>query len=165
MHCRPFLVPETENRGVCISLAYCPSSDDIVSTFRPKVEMSNEIAVSQYSLTQSVMGQGMQGSHVLLKRVGGNCYQKLGSSCANVSDVRLPRSAIIDLQSHDPLFISGDEITHELVLKELPSFRVAQCIKSQKHPLRDVKYSHDLSSHLLCCLSEDTLQFFSAKFS
>ncbi|KAL6337278.1 hypothetical protein AAG906_036592 [Vitis piasezkii] len=162
---RPFLVPETKNHGVCISLAHCPSSDDIVSTFRPKVEMSNEIAVSQYSPTPSVMGQGMQGSHVLLKRVGGNCYQKLGSSCANVNDVRLPRSAIIDLQSHHPLFVSGDEITHELVLQELPSLRVSQRLKSQKHPLRDVKYSHDLSPSLLCCLSEDTLQFFSAKFS
>lgn len=165
VHCRPFLVPETKNHGVCISLAHCPSSDDIVSTFRPKVEMSNEIAVSQYSPTPSVMGQGMQGSHVLLKRVGGNCYQKLGSSCANVNDVRLPRSAIIDLQSHHPLFVSGDEITHELVLQELPSLRVSQRLKSQKHPLRDVKYSHDLSPSLLCCLSEDTLQFFSAKFS
>lgn len=127
--------------------------------------MPNEVAVSQYSLTPSVMGQGIQGSHVLLKRVDGNCYQRFATSCANVNNVRLPRSAIINMQNNDPLFISGDEITHELVLQKLPSLGVAQRLKSQKHPLRDVKHSHDLSPSLLICLSDETLQFFSAKFS
>ncbi|GFS45728.1 transducin/WD40 repeat-like superfamily protein [Actinidia rufa] len=91
---RPSLVPESENQGVCIALAYCPSSNHVVASFRPKVEMSGDMAVSQPSLTPatSLMGQGR--------------------------------------------------------------------LKSQKHPVRDVKYAHDLSSGLLSCLSEDKLQLF-----
>ena len=87
-------------------------------------------------------------------------YQKLGSTSANVNDIRLAKSAIIDRQNHDVLFASSNEATYELFLQELPSFMVVQRLKSQKHSIRDVKYAHDLSSGLLSCLSEDKLQLF-----
>ncbi|XP_057478678.1 uncharacterized protein LOC130766025 [Actinidia eriantha] len=159
---RPSLVPESENQGVCIALAYCPSSNHIVASFRPKIEIACDMAVSQPSLTPatSLMGQGVQGSHILYKNVGNRCYQKLGSTIANVNDIRLAKSAIIDRQNHDVLFASSNEATCELFLQELPSFMVVQRLTSQKHPVRDVKYTHDLSSGLLSCLSEDKLQLF-----
>ncbi|KAJ7976907.1 E3 ubiquitin-protein ligase RFWD3 [Quillaja saponaria] len=161
----PYLVPETENRGVCISLAYCPSSDDIVASYRPKVDMTGDILVSQPSLTPfQINGQGIQGSHVSFKRMGSN-FQQLGSTCANVSDVRLPKSAIIDTESGSRFFASGDEVTSELILQELPSFTVLQHFKSSEHPMRDLKYSHALGVGLLGCLSESSLQLFSTKLS
>ncbi|GMP50302.1 hypothetical protein CsSME_00016974 [Camellia sinensis var. sinensis] len=161
----PFLVPESENQGVCIGLAYCPSNNHIVASFRPKVEMSNDMAVSQPSLTaaSSLMGQGIQGSNILFKSLGNRRFQKLGSTYMTVNDIRLPKSAIVDRQNHNPQFAYGSEVACELVLQELPSFMDVQHLKSQKHPIRDVKYTHDLSSGLLSCLSEDILQLFSSK--
>ncbi|XWS59622.1 hypothetical protein CRYUN_Cryun08bG0137900 [Craigia yunnanensis] len=102
---RPFLVSETGNQGVCISLAYCSSSDDIVASYRPRIDFPNEMAFSQPLLTP-VIGQGVQGSHVHLKRAGSNCYQKLGVTCANVNDVWLPRSTIMNIENHGCLFAS-----------------------------------------------------------
>ncbi|XVF07838.1 hypothetical protein REPUB_Repub06bG0174200 [Reevesia pubescens] len=157
---RPFLVSETGNQGVCISLAYCPSSDDIVASYRPRFGFSNEMASSQPLLTP-VIGQGVQGSHVHLKRAGSNRYQKLGVTCANVNDVRLPRSTIMNIENHGSLFASVDELTGELVLQELPYFNVVQHLKLQKHPIHDVKYAHALDGGLLGCLSENILHLFS----
>lgn len=155
-----------EDQGVCISLAYCPRSDDIVASYRPKFEMSNEMFVSQLSSTQSrVTGQGVVGSHVLFKRAGSSCFQKSGSVYANVNDIRLPKSAIIDTEDHKQLFASSNEATSELVLQELPSFTVCQRLKSERHPLRDMKYTHAFSQGLLGCLTDDTLQIFSSGIS
>uniref|UniRef100_A0A2N9IJN9 RING-type E3 ubiquitin transferase n=1 Tax=Fagus sylvatica TaxID=28930 RepID=A0A2N9IJN9_FAGSY len=163
----PFLVPESANQGVCISLAYSPSSDDIVASYRPKVGMLNEMTVSQPSLMPSqVIGQGIQGSHFHYKEVETNCFQKLGSAFANVNDSQLPqRSAILDTGNQNQLFAFGDEVTSELILQELPSFTVRQRLKTQKRPIRDVKYTHTISQGLLSCLSDDTLQLFSTKLS
>ncbi|KAI8563274.1 hypothetical protein RHMOL_Rhmol03G0100200 [Rhododendron molle] len=160
---RTFLIPGSENQGVCIALAYCPSSNHIVASFRPKIEMSNDTVVSQPSLSPvtSLMGKGVWGTHVLYKALGNSCYQKLGSTCASVNEVRLPKSAIIYNQNLQ--FASTNEVTCEVGLQELPSFMVVQHLKSQTHPIRDVKYTHDLSSGLLSCLSEDRLQLFSRK--
>ncbi|KAK6231671.1 hypothetical protein SCA6_001744 [Theobroma cacao] len=157
---RPFLVSETGNQGVCISLAYCPNSDDIIASYRPRIDFSNEMASSQPLLTP-VNGQGVQGSHVHLKRAGSNSYQKLGVTCANVNDVRLPRFTIMNIENHVCLFASGDELTGELVLQKLPSFTVVQRVTLPKHPIHDVKYSHAFDGGLLGCLSEDILQLFS----
>ncbi|XP_015898419.1 uncharacterized protein LOC107431904 isoform X3 [Ziziphus jujuba] len=160
----PSFVHGMENQGVCISLAYCPSSDDIVASYRPKVEMSNEMALTQPSLTQSrVPGQGVVGSHVHLKRVGSSNFQKLSSIYANVNDIRLPKSAIIDIEDRSQLFASSNEATSELLLQELPSFTVCQRLKSERHPLRDMKYTHALSQCLLGCLCDDTLQIFNTQ--
>lgn len=155
---RPFLVPTTENRGVCISLACSPISNDIVASFRPRIEMSGEISFTQSSLTQSsTIGQGVQGSHVLLNRLEGNSYVNLGSTFGNVSDIRLPKSTIIDMENGNRLFASEDEVTRELVLYELPSLSVVERFPSQPHSIRDVKYA---SGGLLGCLSEDRLRLF-----
>lgn len=160
---RAFLIPESENQGVCIALAYCPSSNHIVASFRPKVEMSNDMVVSQPSPApvSSSMGQGVWGTHILYKALGNSCYQKLGSSCAYVNEVRLQKSAIT--YNHNLQFASTKEVTGEVVLQELPSFEVVQHLKSQPYPIRDVKYTHDLSSGLLSCLSDDRLRLFSRK--
>lgn len=161
------MVPESVNQGICISLSYSPSSDDIVASYRPKVEMQNEMAISQPSITHSqVIGQGVQGSHVHYKEVGSNCFQKLGSACANVNESRIPiRSAILDIENQGRMFASGDEVTRELILQELPSFTVLQHLNTQKRPIRDVKYTHAISQGLLSCLSEDTLHLFGTKLS
>lgn len=166
-YCRPILVPESENQGVCISLACSPSSNDIVASFRPKVEMSGDFTVSQQFLTPStsLMGQGVQGSHVLYQRLGSRCYQRLGSSCAAVDGTRMVKSAIIDIENQNPLFASRDEATNELALQELPSLTVIQHLKSHKHPIWDVKYMHLVNSSLLGCLTTDTLQLFSPSLS
>ncbi|KAM2467592.1 hypothetical protein FF1_009357 [Malus domestica] len=163
----PTLVPQTENQGVCISLAYCPSNDDIVASYRPKVETSDETLLSQPQLTPSRggFGQGTVGSHVLLKRADINCFDRLGSACTNVCDIGLPRSAIIDVGNHSTLFASQDKLSSELVLQELPSFTTLQRLKLQKDPLRDLKYSPAIKQGLLSCLSGDKLQLFSTKLS
>lgn len=155
------MVSKTENQGVCISLAYNHSSDDIIASYRPKIDFPNEMAVSQPVLTPTI-GQGVQGSHVHFKRLGRNSYQKLGSAFANVNDIRLSRSTIINIQNKI-FFASGDEVTVELILQELPSFTVVQRLKSPKLPIHDVKYTDALGQGLLGCLSEDVLQLFSLK--
>lgn len=155
-----------ENQGVCISLAYCPTNKDVVASYRPKVEMPNDMAVSQSLPTQSsVAGQGVVGSHVLFRRAGSSCFQKLASVYAAVNDIRLPKTAIIDTKDQNRLFASSNEATCELVLQELPSFTVRQRLKSERPPLRDMKYTHASGQGLLSCLTDDTLQIFSAELS
>lgn len=157
------MVPETDNQGVCISLAYCPSSDDIVVSYRPKFDTSMDVPLSQLSPTPSqVIGQGVQGSHVLFKRQGSDYFQKMGSSYANLSKIRFPKCVIIDIENQSRLFAAGDEVTCELVLHELPSFRVIQQFKLPAQA-RDVRYSP--SHGILGCLSENKLQLFHTKLS
>lgn len=156
------MVPDSDIQGVCISLAYCPSSDDIVVSYRPRFDTSMDVPLTQQSLTPLVSGQGAQGSHVLFKREDSHHFQKIGSSYANVSKIRLPKCVIIDLEDQRRLFASGDDVTCELVLHELPSFRVLQQFKLPAQ-VRDVKYSP--SHGILGCLSENTLQLFCAKHS
>lgn len=157
----PFLVPEAEDQGACVSLAYSHHSDDIVASFRPKIQIANEMGFSQPLLTPAI-GQAVQGSHILLKRQGTTSYQKLGAACANVNDVRLSRSTIINVQNKT-FFASGDEATGELILQELPSFNIVQRLKPLKLPIHDVNFTGALGWGLLGCLSEDTLQLFRAE--
>ncbi|GMH09847.1 hypothetical protein Nepgr_011688 [Nepenthes gracilis] len=104
------LIPETEGQGVCISFAYCHCTDNIVTTFRPRVDMCNETAVSQPILSSSsAVGPCAQGSHVHFERRDGSLV-KLGSTCANVPIIRLPKSAIVGLENHCSLLAYGDEI-------------------------------------------------------
>lgn len=156
------MIPETANEGVCISLAYCPRSDQIVASYRPKVEMSGEVAFSQSTISPSPgIGRGTRGSHVLFERIGIKSYQKLGSVSANVSDVRLPRSLIFKVNESNPLFAFGDEATNELILQKLPSFSLSQRLKLSKHQFRDVRYTTVMNQGLLSCLTDDTVQVFS----
>lgn len=146
------MVHGTDNQEVCISLAYSPSSDDTVVSYRPKLN----------TLTGELIGQGVQGSHVLLKRTGGNNFQKMGSSYDNVSKIRLPRCIIINIGNQNRMFASGDEVTCDLVLQELPSFRVIQRFKMPAQA-RDIRYSP--SHGMLGCLSENSLQIFRTNLS
>ncbi|CAJ1892073.1 unnamed protein product [Sphenostylis stenocarpa] len=159
---RPLVVPETNNQGVCISLAYCPSSDDIVASYRPTFNMSTDVPLSQPLSTPLSAGQGVQGTHVLFNRMGSHHFQKVGSSYANVSKIRLPKCVIMDIENQSRLFASWDEVTCDLVLHELPSFRVLQQFKLPAHA-RDIRYSP--SHGILGCLSESTLQLFHSKHS
>lgn len=150
--------PDDYDQGVCISLAYCPSSDDIVVSYRPKFNSAVEVPPSQsWPPPTYVTGQGVQGSHVLLNKTDRDNYQKMGSSNANVSDIRLPKSVIIDTQNQNRLFASVDEATCDLVLQELPSFRTIQQFKMPAQ-VRDIRYSP--SHGMLGCLTENSLQLF-----
>lgn len=112
--------------------------------------------------TPTAPGQGTRGSHVLYKKMGCT-YQKLGVTSANVCDIRLPKSTLIDGVHQNPVLASGDEFMHEMVLQELPSLMDIDRLKPKKYPIRDIKYTQHLGSGLLSCLSEDSFQLFSAK--
>lgn len=165
MHCRPVLVPGSENEGVCVSLACSSSNSDIVASYRPKVKMLNKELASQASPTPStsLMGNSVLGSHVSYKRTS-QCYQKLGSACANVNDIRLPKSAIVDMCNNDsPLFVSGNEVRCEITLQSLPSLLTVQHLSPRKFPVRDIKFTHGSNSSILGCLCEDILHLYSPK--
>ncbi|XP_010243243.1 PREDICTED: E3 ubiquitin-protein ligase RFWD3-like [Nelumbo nucifera] len=159
---RPFLVPELENQGVCMSLAYCSSTDDIVASFRPDGTTDSQLSPSP---SPTALGQGIQGSHVLVKRIGSSGYQNLGSTSATISKIRIPRSTIVKVGACTTLFAYGDDINRELCLRELPSLRVIQKLQPHQYPILDVKYAHSSGPGLLGCMSEDKLQLFSARVS
>lgn len=149
-----------------MSLACSSSNSDIVATYRPKVNMLNKELASQASPTPStsLMGNSVLGSHVSYKRTSNQCYEKLGSTCANVNDIRLPKSAIIDMCNDElPLFVSGDEVRCEITLQVLPSLLTVQLLNPRKFPVHDVKFTHGSNSRILGCLCEDMLQLYSPK--
>lgn len=156
------MVPGSENQGVCISLACCPSSDEIVASFRPKVEMPSEVSDSQVLPTPvtSAVGRCVMGSHVSYKCLSSQSYQRQGSTCAYVDAVRLPKSAIINGKNNVSFFASGDEASRDIVLQELPSLMAVQRLYPQKLPVRDIKFTHVGSAALLSCLCDDMLQLF-----
>uniref|UniRef100_A0A2N9FGN4 Uncharacterized protein n=1 Tax=Fagus sylvatica TaxID=28930 RepID=A0A2N9FGN4_FAGSY len=160
---RPFLVPGLENQGICMSLAYSPSSDDIVASYRPKILTSNGATSSQSSPSSSVLNQGTVGSLVHVRRVAGSFYFKLGSIPANVSHVQMTKSTIINIENCHPIFAYGDEVTHGLSLRALPTLTVSQNLKPHHLPILDVKYAHSQGLGLLGCISKDKLQLFSPK--
>ncbi|KAL1822696.1 hypothetical protein ACET3Z_009474 [Daucus carota] len=165
---RPFLIPGSDNEGVCVSLACSSSNSNIVASYRPKVNMLNKESASQAVPTPSTnaMGNSVVGSHVSYKRTSSQCFQKLGSTCANVNDIRLPKSAIVDIRNDDaPLFVSGDEARGEITLQLLPSLLTVQHLTPQKFPVRDVKFTHGSNSSILGCLCDDILKLYSLKLS
>ncbi|KAL1196627.1 hypothetical protein V5N11_021525 [Cardamine amara subsp. amara] len=162
---RPSLVSETGNPGVCISSSYCPRSDHIVASYRPRVGASDDTAPTQLSSTQTRVSNsnsnGVDGSHVCLKRRGADSYyQKLSSKRAFVDTIRLPRTAIIDFgEEKKQLFASCDESTRELILQDPSTFIVSQRFPLSSHlPLQDVKYASLNGSGLLGLLSDDRFQ-------
>ncbi|KAI3908349.1 hypothetical protein MKX01_027371 [Papaver californicum] len=159
---RPILLPALENQGVCISLAYSPITDDIVASFRPRVQTPNDVVATQPSLSPSPpgRGQGVMGSHFLIKRVGGNSYHYMGSTLACVNNIRLQKSVILNLENRNPLFVYGDETTSGLGLRELPSLCTAQSLNRNQNAILDIKYSGTSERGLLGCVSEDRLQLF-----
>ncbi|EEF32783.1 conserved hypothetical protein [Ricinus communis] len=159
---RPFLVPGLDNQGICTSLAYGPSSDDIVASYRPKFFPSSETERS-YQESSTVPGQGILGTQVLVKRVAGGFYHNLGSTPAYLNDAHMENSAIINMENCFPLLAYADGVTHGLRLRELPSLTVSQNLKPHHHPILDVKCAHTRGTGVLGCVSEDKLQLFSLK--
>ncbi|XP_071707112.1 uncharacterized protein [Rutidosis leptorrhynchoides] len=154
---RPYLVPESENQGVCISLAHS-GSDDIVASFRPKIEMSTVMPVSQ-SLPISSMSGGVQGSHIIYKRSGAQNYLKINSLLAQVDSIRLPKSIIINKERHT-MFVSANEVTSELVLHDMSNLNVVQRLKTPKNQIWDVRCTQMWNSCVLGCLSGDVMQIY-----
>ncbi|CAN8257262.1 unnamed protein product [Cochlearia groenlandica] len=160
---RPSLVSETGNPGVCISSSYCPHSDHVVASYRPRVGSSDGTVPTQPSLNQTggVNNNCVDGFHVSLKRKSVDShYQKLSSTHASVDTIRLPRTAIIDFGEHKKqLFASCDESTHELVLQYPSSFAISQRFPlASHHLLQDVKYANKNGCGLLGLLTDDRLQ-------
>lgn len=160
---RPSLVSETGNPGVCISSSYCPSSDHIVASYRPRVVSSDDTVPSQPWLSQTGVSNNnrVDGSHVCLKRRGADSYyQKLSSTRAFVDNIRLPRTAIIDFgEERKQVFASCDESSRELILQDPSTFTVYQRLPLSSHlPLQDVKYGHLNGSGLLGLLTDDRFQ-------
>ncbi|XP_010490825.1 PREDICTED: E3 ubiquitin-protein ligase RFWD3-like isoform X2 [Camelina sativa] len=164
----PSLISETGNTGVCISSSYCPRSDHIVASYRPRVGSSEDTVQTQPSLTQTGVNNsnsnGVDGFHVSLKRRGADSYyQKLSSTQAFVDNIRLPRTAIIDFGEgkNQQLFASCDESTRELILQDPLNFAVSQRFPLSSHlPLQDVKYAHVNGTGLLGLLNDEKLQLF-----
>ncbi|KAL0927191.1 hypothetical protein M5K25_001354 [Dendrobium thyrsiflorum] len=158
---RPFLIPELESQGICISLACDSSGTDIVASFRPKIEISRDPMPSQTppSPSQPLYLAGKLGSHVHLKRINGKYFQGNVVSCY-VSEVRMSKSAIICAEGKNPLFACGDESTHGLCLWNLPSFQLHSRYQPHQYPILDIKYSCSVRLGLLGCISENKLQVF-----
>lgn len=159
---RPFLIPGMENQGVCTSLAYCDTSNDIIATFRPKVNTSSDTVASQPSISppSTVSGPVTWGSHILLKQADDASYQSHGLVQSCVSAVRFQKSAFISKQGYSPLFTYGDETTNGLSVRDLPSLEFVDSLGQNSSPILDVKYAHSTTAGLLGCISEKKLQLF-----
>lgn len=172
------MVPETDNQGECISLAYCSSSDHIVGSYRPKYDKSKDCPMFDMSKDRQIfdMSEGVplspplpppqvtvqrdRCSHVLYKGMGSHDFQKMGYTYGNLCKDRLPKSAVIDMKNQGTFFASGDQFSRDLLLYELPSFRVVEQFDMPAQA-RDVRYS---TSHgVLGCLSDNTLKLFKRK--
>ncbi|XP_068645897.1 uncharacterized protein [Aristolochia californica] len=156
----PNRIPYLENQGICISLAYCGCSEDIVATFRPKVQFFSDHQISQPS-TMTTPGSPILGSYVHLKRTGMNSYQNFEHVSSYVSEVRMPKSSVISLVDSNPLFAHGDEGSHRVSLRELPSLHLINALTPHERPILDVKYASSADVGLLGCVSENKVQVFS----
>ncbi|CAL9766788.1 unnamed protein product [Musa acuminata subsp. burmannicoides] len=165
---RPFLIPEMENRGVCISLACCGSLDSMVASFRQKVELFNDSMTSQIPMSPSpspspiLSTTGKIGSHVLITGVDGLSFQSQEVGKSIVSELRMPKSAILCTEGDKSLFAYGDESSHGVHIWGLPSFKTYAKLKPHQHPILDLRYDQrSTGPGFLGCISEDRLQVFS----
>ncbi|KAL8245791.1 hypothetical protein R6Q59_007007 [Mikania micrantha] len=157
---RPHLIPESKNQGqVCISFAHC--NDDIVATFRPKIEMSTRMDVSQ-SLPTPSMSCGVEGSNMFYKRSGAWSYKKTGYLVTEVDSIRLPKSCIINKPNHSPMFVVANEVTSELVLHDMTKMVVVQCFRTPKNQIWDIRCTQIWNSCVLGCLSGDVVQLYTS---
>lgn len=155
----PYLIPESSNQGVCISLAHS-TGDDVVASFRPKVQISADVAFSQSFLT-STEPSGVQGSHIFYKRTGTHSYKKTGSMPAHMDSITLPKSSIVNKPNYGPMFVSANEITSELVFHDIYKMEVVQRLKTPKNQISDVKCTQMRDTCVVGCLSGDVVQLFS----
>ncbi|XP_020587615.1 E3 ubiquitin-protein ligase RFWD3-like [Phalaenopsis equestris] len=160
---RPFLIPELESQGICISLACDSSSSDIVASFRPKVELSGDPIPSQTPLSpsESLYLSAKLGSHVHLKRIDSTSFQKGNEVNCYVSQVRMSKSVVIFAEGKNSMFACGDESTRGVYLWNLPSFQLHSCHRPHQSPILDIKYSSSVKLGLLGAISENKLQVFS----
>ncbi|XP_047043572.1 E3 ubiquitin-protein ligase RFWD3-like [Lolium rigidum] len=162
---RPSLLTGTENQGVCISLACAaPSSDLIVATFRPKVELSVDGTSSQVAISQSptLSSSGKLGCHALMRRASGTSFVKEQTCNGNVSELRMSKSAIIpSIRNNQHLFAYGDESLSGIRTWQLPSFQAFSDLKPHRRPILDLRFAQSSTGEkYLGCLSEEKLQVF-----
>lgn len=168
---RPHLLTGTGDERVCISLACAaPWSDLLVASFRPRVDPSGDaVAASQVYLSQTPTrsGQGKPGQHTLIRRRTGNtCFAEATTCYANVSELRMSKSAIIPYgygghqQKH--LFSYGDESLRGVRTWQLPSFGMHADLCTHREPILDLRYAAESEGPggYLGCLSEEKLQVF-----
>ncbi|XP_071712003.1 uncharacterized protein [Rutidosis leptorrhynchoides] len=157
-----FKVPELANmEASCTSLAYgcSTTSENIIATYKPKIQGTDSARNRESSLIN-----GFAPSSVLhVQRVRSSFYFKLGSTSAQLGDVGMVKSTIINVDNCPPMFAYGHDVSNGLKLLKIPSLAVAQSLKPHQHPVVDVKYSRSQGSCVLGCISEDKLQLFSAK--
>ena len=155
----------TENQGVCISLACAPpSSDLVVATFRPKVELSGDGSSSQVAISQSptLSSSGKLGCHTFLRRTSSTSFVKEQTCNGNVSELRMSKSAIIPCSGNSQhLFAYGDESLHGVRTWRLPSFQAFTDLMPHRSPILDLRFSESSTGgKYLGCLSEEKLQVF-----
>lgn len=162
LNCRPFLIPEMQNRGVCISLACCGSSDIAVATFRPKFGLLDDIAPSQLSSSPvPVPPSGKVGSHVLIEGINRLDFESRQIGTSAVSNIRMPKSAICSTRDN-LLFACGDETTNGVHIRHLPFFNRYIELKAHPHSILDLRYDQRTDGNgLLGCISDNRLQVFS----
>ncbi|KAG8073091.1 hypothetical protein GUJ93_ZPchr0006g43206 [Zizania palustris] len=164
---RPKLLVGTGNQLVCISLACTPpSSDLLVASFRAKVDSSQNATASQVYLspTRTVSGRGKLGHHALIRRAGNSsCFTQERTWCGHVSEVRMPKSAIIPCGNNQHLFAYGDESLRGVRIWPLSSFEMQMYsdLKPHQEPILDIRYAQDSAGgRYLGCLSTERLQVF-----
>lgn len=148
-----------EKEGVCISLAHCANSNDMVATYRQRVQTDN---ASQPGISPaSFPASATLGSHVYIKQEKGNAFNAHEPKSLYVSEVRMPKSAIISFENSCSVFAYGDERTHAVVVKELPSLDYVNRLRPHERQILDVKCAPSSNSSLLGCISENRAQVFS----
>lgn len=162
---KPNLVTGMEIHGVCISLACtAPSSDLLVASFRPKVELLGVGAASQTAISQSptLSGSGKLGCHAFIRRTSSTSFVKDGICNGNVSELRMSKSVIIPCSgSNQHLFAYGDETLSGVRTWRLPSFQTFTDLIPHRRPILDLRFAESSTGdRYLGCLSEEKLQVF-----
>ncbi|XP_025792750.1 E3 ubiquitin-protein ligase RFWD3-like isoform X3 [Panicum hallii] len=164
---RPNLLSGMENQGVCISLACAPpSSDLLVASYRPKVELPDDSATPQAITPQSPAptGSGKLGHHTLLRRATTTSFAKDQTCSGNVSDLRMSKSAIIPCGGNQHLFAYGDESLYGVRTWRLPSFQTYTDLRPHRQPILDLRFAESSTGErYLGCLSAEKLQVFTVR--
>jgi len=164
---RPNLLSGMENQGICISLACAPpSSDLLVASYRPKVELPDDNATPQAITPQSQAptGSGKLGRHTLLRMTATTSFAKDQTCSGNVSDLRMSKSAIIPCGGNQLLFAYGDESLYGVRTWCLPSFQTYTDLRPNRQPILDLRFAESSAGgRYLGCLSVEKLQVFTVR--
>lgn len=164
---RPSLISGMENQGVCISLAcISPSSDLLVASYRPKVEVPDDSATPQAATPQSPAptGSGKLGCHTLLRRTTTTSFVKDQTCSGSVSELRMSKSAIIPCGGNQHMFAYGDESLYGVRTWQLPSFQRYTDLKPHQQPVLDLRFAESSNGgRYLGCLSAQKLQVFTIR--